>query len=147
VREHRARSPNGVNNVHHGRLASLEKMSEATRDATVRKAMGPYGTDAMRGAMAAFRDRLAERGEPFAAAFEYAYERLDVALTRLEHFFQHGPSEATPIELADVLVDYVFDRIAEPGRPGFGHSRRRGRCCGRPCRHGGLHEDVGLSDD
>jgi hypothetical protein len=91
----------------------LEKMSEATRDASMRQAMGTYGTDAARGAMAAFRDRLAERGEPFGAAIEYVYKRLDVALTRLEHFFRHGPSEATPTELADVLVDYVFDRFAE----------------------------------
>jgi hypothetical protein len=91
----------------------LEKMSEATRDASIRQPMGTYGTDAARGAMAAFRDRLADRGEPFAAAFEHVYEHLDVALTRLEHFFRHAPSEATPIELADVLVDYVFDRVAE----------------------------------
>jgi hypothetical protein len=88
-------------------------MSEVTRDAALRKAMGTYGTEAARGAMAAFRAQLAERGEPFVAAYEYAYQRLDVALTRLEQFVNEGPGEGTPIELADVLVDYVFDRIAE----------------------------------
>ena len=65
---------------------------------------------AVQKSMNVFRERLAERGEPFPEDLESTYGQLNGALSRLVDFYSRRNDDR---ELADILATFVGDRINE----------------------------------
>lgn len=86
----------------------LEKLGAATSDDEPRQ-LGMYGVDAVRTAMASFRERLSARGEPFDAGLELLYQRLETALVPLADFCSE--TRGMPLQMADVLSEFVADKV------------------------------------
>lgn len=87
----------------------MEKMHQAVREETFRP-IGMYGVEAVQTSMNVFRERLAERGEPFREDLELIYGQLNSALSRLVDFYNRREDDR---ELADILATFVGDRINE----------------------------------
>ncbi|MGH9384919.1 MAG: hypothetical protein ACRD2N_11595 [Vicinamibacterales bacterium] len=86
----------------------MEKVHQAVREATFRP-VGMYGVEAVQKSMNVFRERLAERGEPFREDLELIYGQLNGAPSRLVDFYNRDDDR----ELAGILVTFVGDRINE----------------------------------
>jgi len=87
----------------------IEKMHQAVSEPSFRP-VGMFGVDAVRRAMAQFRQGLEQRHEPFGDDLEFQFGHLEAGLTRLTDFFEGRTDDA---ELADILATYVADRVAE----------------------------------
>jgi hypothetical protein len=87
----------------------IEKMHQAVRDEIFRH-VGTYGVDAVQKSMDSFKERLAQRTEPFRKDLQLIYGQVNGALSRLTDFYSGRGDDA---ELADILVTFVSDRINE----------------------------------
>jgi hypothetical protein len=92
----------------------LEKLSEATRAKPEERGLGMYGIESVERAVVDFRERLRARNEPINAGLGLICDRLAVAMASLRTFFQGG--EGVTPDMADVLAEFVADRVDELGR-------------------------------
>jgi hypothetical protein len=87
----------------------IAKMHEAVCEVSFRP-VGTHHVERVQNAMATFRAKLDERGEPFRADLQLIYDQLNVALPRLTDFYA---ARADDSPLADVLATFVRDRVDE----------------------------------
>lgn len=87
----------------------MEKMHQAVRDESFRT-VGMYGVEAVQRSMILFKERLAERGEPFREDLNLIYGQLTFALARLTGFYNGHEDDR---EMAAILATFVGDRISE----------------------------------
>jgi hypothetical protein len=72
----------------------MEKMHQAVREETFRP-VGMYGVEAVQRSLYVFKERLAERGEPFREDLELIYGQLNAALSRLTEFYNRRQDDLT----------------------------------------------------
>ena len=87
----------------------MEKMHQAVREETFRP-VGLYGVEAVQRSMHVFREKLAERGEPFREDLDLIYGQLTGALSRLAEFYNRREDDH---QLAGILATFVGDHINE----------------------------------
>lgn len=87
----------------------MEKMHQAVREESFRT-VGMYGIEAVQRSMDLFKERLAQRREPFREDLGLIYGQLQFALSRLTGFYNRLEDDRA---LADLLATFVGDRINE----------------------------------